>query len=216
MPSSRLAIDKATVTTTAAADNAPTRIAHRQAMFPRISNGIAPKGAAPSSHVSADFDWDRAKRSGFWFGLAGLPRVLAHPHGKQLIDLPLDLRRRRYGTSHGVGLLHRLAGLEGTYAVALTAHGLFTSASGTRPFRPATRSLPWQSESSTQATSGVQGDAGRRLTHRLHAARSQALAIAGRRVPRPRLALAEPTRSVEAEWLRSACGRRPCLQAPLG
>jgi hypothetical protein len=28
---------------------------------------------------------------------------------------------RRYGASHGVGLLHRLAGLEGTYAVALTA-----------------------------------------------------------------------------------------------
>ena len=28
---------------------------------------------------------------------------------------------RRYGASHGVGLLHRLAGLEGTYAVSLTA-----------------------------------------------------------------------------------------------
>ncbi len=30
---------------------------------------------------------------------------------------------RRYGASHGVGLLHRLPGLEGTYAVALTAPG---------------------------------------------------------------------------------------------
>ena len=32
-----------------------------------------------------------------------LPRVLADPHGEQLVDLLLDLRRRRYGTSHGVG-----------------------------------------------------------------------------------------------------------------
>jgi hypothetical protein len=40
---------------------------------------------------------------------------------KQLVDLGLYLRRRRYGASHGVGLLHRLAGLEGTYAVVLTA-----------------------------------------------------------------------------------------------
>src|SRR4051812_45170847 len=47
--------------------------------------------------------------------------MLTHPHGQQPIDLSLDLRRRRYGTSHGVGLLHCLGGLEGTYAVALTA-----------------------------------------------------------------------------------------------
>ena len=32
-----------------------------------------------------------------------LARVLADPHGKQLVDLRFDLRRRRYGTSHGVG-----------------------------------------------------------------------------------------------------------------
>jgi hypothetical protein len=32
-----------------------------------------------------------------------LARVLADPHGQQLVDLPLDLRRRRYGASHGVG-----------------------------------------------------------------------------------------------------------------
>jgi hypothetical protein len=37
-----------------------------------------------------------------------LARVLADPHGQQLVDLLLDLHRRRYGTSHGVGLLHRL------------------------------------------------------------------------------------------------------------
>ena len=35
--------------------------------------------------------------------------------------------RRRYGTSHGVGLLHRLAGLEGTYAVASTVPAPFTA-----------------------------------------------------------------------------------------
>jgi hypothetical protein len=50
-------------------------------------------------------------------------RVIADPHGQQSVDPSLDLRRRRYGTSHGVGLLHSLGGLEGTYAVALTAPG---------------------------------------------------------------------------------------------
>jgi hypothetical protein len=48
-------------------------------------------------------------------------RIITHPDREQLIDPGFYLRRRRYGTSHGVGLLHRLAGLEGTYAVALTA-----------------------------------------------------------------------------------------------
>src|SRR5918996_1944937 len=57
-----------------------------------------------------------------------LARVLADPHGKQPIDLLLDPRRRRYGTSHGVGPPSIvLSGLEGTYAVALTAPGLFTA-----------------------------------------------------------------------------------------
>jgi hypothetical protein len=43
-------------------------------------------------------------------------------------DLLFDLRRRRYGTSHGVGLLQLVfSGLEGTYAVASTAPGLFTA-----------------------------------------------------------------------------------------
>src|SRR5215211_870048 len=33
-----------------------------------------------------------------------LPGVLTNPHGQQLVDLLLNLRRRRYGASHGVGL----------------------------------------------------------------------------------------------------------------
>jgi hypothetical protein len=37
-----------------------------------------------------------------------LARVLADPHGQQLVDPRFDLRRRRHRTSHGVGLLHRL------------------------------------------------------------------------------------------------------------
>ena len=55
-------------------------------------------------------------------------RVLPNADGQQLVDLSFDLRRRRYGTSHGVGLLHRLPGLEGTYAVASTAPALFPAA----------------------------------------------------------------------------------------
>nr|WP_259315733.1 phosphoribulokinase [Capillimicrobium parvum] len=50
-----------------------------------------------------------------------LARVLANPDGQQLVDLSFELRRRRYGASHGVGLLHRLPGLEGTYAASSTA-----------------------------------------------------------------------------------------------
>src|ERR671925_565948 len=57
-----------------------------------------------------------------------LARVLADPHGEQPVDLFFDLRRRRYGTSHGVGPPSIvLSGLEGTYAVALTAPALFTA-----------------------------------------------------------------------------------------
>jgi hypothetical protein len=60
-----------------------------------------------------------------------LRRVINQPLRQQLVDLDLYLRRRRYGASHGVGLLHRLAGLEGTYAVALTAPArLFTAVLG--------------------------------------------------------------------------------------
>ena len=54
-----------------------------------------------------------------------LLRVIDQPSTEQLVDLSLYLRRRRYGASHGVGLLHRLAGLEGTYAVATTAPGAY-------------------------------------------------------------------------------------------
>jgi hypothetical protein len=50
-----------------------------------------------------------------------LLRIINQPLTEQLVDLSLYLRRRRYGASHGVGLLHRLAGLEETYAVSMTA-----------------------------------------------------------------------------------------------
>ena len=63
-----------------------------------------------------------------------LSGVLADPDGEQLVDLVFYLRRRRYGTSHGVGLLLRLAGLEGTYAVTLTALGAIYSSWGTSTF----------------------------------------------------------------------------------
>src|SRR3954452_3168113 len=55
-------------------------------------------------------------------------RVLADSDGQQLVDLSFELRRRRYGASHGGGLLHRLPGLEGTYAALSTAPQLFTAA----------------------------------------------------------------------------------------
>jgi hypothetical protein len=42
-----------------------------------------------------------------------LARVITHPNSEQLTDPGFNLRRRRYGTSHGVGLLHRLAGHRG-------------------------------------------------------------------------------------------------------
>jgi hypothetical protein len=50
-----------------------------------------------------------------------LLRVIDHAATEQLVDLSLYHRRRRYRASHGVGLLHRLAGPEGTYAASLTA-----------------------------------------------------------------------------------------------
>src|SRR3954452_21131213 len=50
--------------------------------------------------------------------MTGAPPTVAP---KEDHTLGFDLRRRRYGTSHGVGLLHCLGGREGTYAVALTA-----------------------------------------------------------------------------------------------
>jgi hypothetical protein len=97
-----------------------------------------------------------------------LARVLADPHGKQLVDLRLDLRRRRYGTSHGVGPPSIvLSGLEGTYAVVLTAPRLFTAALGRDPDayetpaqdeqRATTRPLPGRSLRSReqQLRSGV-------------------------------------------------------------
>ena len=55
---------------------------------------------------------------------------------QHVLDPSFDLRRRRYGTSHGVGRLPRLAGLEGTYAVALTAPALFTALLRRDPAEP--------------------------------------------------------------------------------
>jgi hypothetical protein len=46
------------------------------------------------------------------------------PQVQRMLDPSLNLGRRRYGTSHGVGLVHRLARLEGTCAVAFTATAL--------------------------------------------------------------------------------------------
>ena len=85
-----------------------------------------------------------------------LLRVIDHPLRQQLVDARLYLRRRRYGASHGVGLLHRLPGLEGTYAVALTAPDSSYSSCWTQPrqnetpastnqrsHRPPRRAAPW-------------------------------------------------------------------------
>lgn len=71
-------------------------------------------------------------------------RSSVNPPGHQLVDARLYLRRLRYGASHGVGLLHRLPGLEGTYAVVLTAPSTHYSSSETQPVArsfPASRSL---------------------------------------------------------------------------
>src|SRR4030095_4953180 len=65
-------------------------------------------------------------------------RILTTPDGQQLVDLSFELRRRRYGASHGVGLLHRLPGLEGTYAALSTAPALLTAALRRHP-----RRVPW-------------------------------------------------------------------------
>src|SRR5205823_12616048 len=55
------------------------------------------------------------------------PRILTDSHGEQLIDLVLDLRRRRYGTSHGVGLLLRLYRTRGNLRRHVDGSRLFTA-----------------------------------------------------------------------------------------
>jgi hypothetical protein len=72
-----------------------------------------------------------------------LLRIIGKPAREQLVDLSLYLRRWRYGASHGVGLLRRLAGLEGTYAVTPTAPDAYlqqfwdaTSGRGKTPAMP--------------------------------------------------------------------------------
>src|SRR5215208_815233 len=60
-------------------------------------------------------------------------RGFSRPHGKQPVDLLLDLRRRRYGASHGVGPPSIvLSGLEGTDAVTLTGPAIYSTCE-TRP-----------------------------------------------------------------------------------
>jgi hypothetical protein len=62
-----------------------------------------------------------------------LARVLTDPDSQQPVDLLLDLRRRRYRASHGVGPPSIvLSGLEGTYAVPLTGPAIYSSCK-TRP-----------------------------------------------------------------------------------
>jgi hypothetical protein len=57
-----------------------------------------------------------------------LPGFSPTPNGKQGVDLLLDLRRRRYGASHGEGPPSIvLSGLEGTYAVPLTGLAIYSS-----------------------------------------------------------------------------------------
>jgi hypothetical protein len=88
-----------------------------------IGPALIPSAPQPGVELVLDRALDDQPGAEFRQLRQRLPRVLPDSHAKQPIDLLLDLRRRRYGTSHGVGLLHRLAGLEGTYAVALTALG---------------------------------------------------------------------------------------------
>jgi len=61
-------------------------------MIARHRRVCAPRSCPPSSTPQ--------RAAGRWrlFAAVNSPR----PHGKQLIDPLLDLRRRRYGTSHGV------------------------------------------------------------------------------------------------------------------
>jgi hypothetical protein len=91
-----------------------------------------------------------------------LARVLTHPHGKQPVDLRLDLRRRRYGTSHGVGPPSIVSsGLQGTYAVALTAPRLFTAPlRRDRPNGLAESHVPARDDQ--RSCRGVRPDSGRR------------------------------------------------------
>ena len=88
-----------------------------------VGPALIARAAQPGVELVLDRPLDDQPRAELRQLRQRLARVLAHPHGQQLVDLLLDLRRRRYGTSHGVGLLHRLAGLEGTYAVALRRPG---------------------------------------------------------------------------------------------
>ena len=116
--------------------------------------------------------------------------LLANSHGEKLVDLVFYLRRRRYVTSHGVGLLLRLAGLEGTYAVTLTALGAIYSTPGTRPARS-----PGSCSGRLPSVSGVL-EAGERTTACVEQSGS----------PRPS---ASAPRSALAPWVSDASELEP-------
>src|SRR5437764_4036377 len=88
---------------------------------PRLGPALVASAAKPLLELILDRPLD--DQPGAEPGQLGqhLLRIIDQPVREQLVDARLYLRRRRYRASHGVGLLRRLAGLEGTYAVALTA-----------------------------------------------------------------------------------------------
>jgi hypothetical protein len=93
----------------------------------RLRAALIARAAQPRLELLLDRALDDQPRPQLGQLSQRLTRILTHADREQLVDLSFDLRRRRYGTSHGVGLLHCLGGREGTYAVALTAPRLFTA-----------------------------------------------------------------------------------------
>jgi hypothetical protein len=99
-----------------------------------VRPALIARPAQPGVELVLDRALDDRPRPQFREVRERLPRVLTDPHGQQLVDLLLNLRRRRYGTSHGVGPPSRLAGHEGTYAVPLTGPAIYSTPE-TRPRR---------------------------------------------------------------------------------
>jgi hypothetical protein len=68
-----------------------------------IGPALIPGATKPGVELVLDRALDDQPRSHPGQLRQRLARVLTDPHGQQPVDLFLDLRRRRYGTSHGVG-----------------------------------------------------------------------------------------------------------------